>query len=335
MCKTADDYREQNKELRTGVASACSKARMTLTWTPDATLAGLVFRVCVVARDDSGLCAGQGPPDATSKGWYGEQQCVNLQVSTPSMQWGTSLVPSEIESFVGCATRFTVTAIDNSMTYAMVIDTVGSLPAGAHVSATTPTMQRNALTGVEQTVYVVDFSWTPQRGSEGSTEQVCFAASDALRTQAPLPTQCWAMTVQRCQYCIGRGDTLSLVMKEYGLDTNWLRLWLHNGNTLPPTSRGPARIPNPDLIASPADSSSVGEQAGNSGMLPIVFVGPVYRTKPGETLGGVAARFRTSVKSILAVNPDIEREGDLIPGVSELCLIPCSDRRPAAGPQAV
>lgn len=27
-------------------------------------------------------------------------------------------------------------------------------------------------------------------------------------------------------------------MKEYGLDSNWLRLWLHNGNTMPPTMPG-------------------------------------------------------------------------------------------------
>lgn len=84
----------------------------------------------------------------------------------------------------------------------------------------------------------------------------------------------------------------------------------------------------------PKQEVSVGEEASNAGKLPIVYVGPVYRVKMGEGLESVARRFRTSVKSILAVNPDIEDEQDVVPDQTELCLIPCSQRRMPSGPAA-
>lgn len=126
-----------------------------------------------------------------------------------------TFVPSEIDSYVGCETRFNVTAKDLSGTYAMVIDTEGTLPEGARVTPTALAPQRNAITGLDEQVYVVYFSLTPTRGSEGSRSEVCFTSTDALRTQVPLPKQCWTMTVQRCQYCIAQGDTLSLVSPQY------------------------------------------------------------------------------------------------------------------------
>jgi hypothetical protein len=33
--------------------------------------------------------------------------------------------------------------------------------------------------------------------------------------QAPLEEQCWKVAVQKCQYCVGSGDTLAIMMKEY------------------------------------------------------------------------------------------------------------------------
>lgn len=49
----------------------------------------------------------------------------------------------------------------------------------------------------------------------------------------------------------------------------------------------------------------------------------VYRVGEGDTLLSVAARFRTTIKSLLLLNPDVDVEGFLQPR-QELCLIPCA-----------
>ncbi len=54
-------------------------------------------------------------------------------------------------------------------------------------------------------------------------------------------------------------------------------------------------------------------------------LGPVYRVKPGETLADLAARFRTTVKSLLSLNPDVQPDGPRgLPAGQELCLLLCS-----------
>ena len=40
-------------------------------------------------------------------------------------------------------------------------------------------------------------------------------------------------------------------MKEYALDTNWLRVWLHNANNQPPEADTAPVVDNPDLILTP------------------------------------------------------------------------------------
>jgi hypothetical protein len=151
--------------------------------------------------------------------------------------------------------------------------------------------------------------------------QVCFTATDERMTQAPIAPVCFKMAVQKCQYCIGRQDTLSLMMKDYGLDTNWLRLWLHNGNYAP--SEKKPRISNPDLLVSAHEVTSLGERMGNSLGQPIVWAGIVYKTNFGENLVTVAARFRTTIAGLLAVNPDIHGEDDVPAKVDTICVMPC------------
>ncbi len=41
---------------------------------------------------------------------------------------------------------------------------------------------------------------------------------------------CVRFEVQRCQYCVGDADTLEWMVKMYGLQTNWLRLWALNSD---------------------------------------------------------------------------------------------------------
>jgi len=135
------------------------------------------------------------------------------------------------------------------------------------------------------------------------------------------------MTVQKCQYCIDSKDTLSLMMKDYGLDTNWLRVWLHNGNNAP--SEATPRVENPDLIVGAHQvSTQLSERMGNSRGQPIVWAGVMYKTGVGQSLATVAARFRTTIAGLLSVNPDVSGEEDVPEKVGTLCVVPCGQRYP-------
>jgi len=315
MCRAEANYSGElpRFDIDSEVESACSKAQLTLSWAPTPEQAGNTFRVCVVARDSSPLCAGKGPPDATSSGWYGEQHCLDATVVEPALHWVEDMLsPSVFTSWVGCETRLELAARDVSAMYDVLIEPTRDLPSGASLS-----IERHE--GGIMTKAIM--SWLPARGSEGSTTEVCFSAVDGLRANDPLPERCWQMTVGRCQYCIGTGDTLSLVMKDYGLDTNWLRIWLHNVGT----------VTNPDLIVSPHPVQNMDDATGNAHGLPRVYVGPIYKVKEGESLQSIAVRFRTSVKSILSLNPDVMGEEDIEADETRLCLIPCQQRRPTPG----
>ena len=114
--------------------------------------------------------------------------------------------------------------------------------------------------------------------------------------------------VRRCKYCVSERDSLLYVMKGISPDLNWLRLWAANGNDDNDPRTSP--VDDPDMLA-------LDEQQQ------LVNVGPVYRTAPGDTLMMVAARFRTTVKSLLLLNPDVQQAANLLVH-QELCLIPCA-----------
>jgi hypothetical protein len=106
-------------------------------------------------------------------------------------------------------------------------------------------------------------------------------------------------------------------MKDFGLDTNWLRVWLHNGNSHWPEAK--ARVDNPDLIIGTSDSTrsdqnnsqSLSSAISNSRRQPIVWAGVMYQAGVGESLISVASRFRTTVAGLLAVNPDLSVQDDI------------------------
>ena len=56
----------------------------------------------------------------------------------------------------------------------------------------------------------------------------------------------------------------------------------------------------------------------------VVTLGPVYHVKSGETLSGIAARFRTTIRSLLSLNPDVDVAGFLATG-QPLCLSLCTE----------
>jgi len=161
---------------------------------------------------------------------------------------------------------------------------------------------------------------------EGSTYRVCFDAFPLVsymsnlspemqesRVGLNLPTRCFESFIRRCKYCVGPEETLQTKMKLLSEDMNWLRLWAANGNDDgdPLT----AIVEDPGLLSTGLLDGVTNGQVMN--------IGPVYRLVPGETLYSVAARFRTTVKSLLDLNPDIESEASVRDG-QDLCMVPCT-----------
>jgi hypothetical protein len=183
------------------------------------------------------------------------------------------------------------------------------------------------------------------RNQDGSTE---------------LPRRCVHVKVRRCKYCVQGEDTLLVKMKEYAEDMNWLRLWAANGNddgdelttevedpgllgtgafpcnphhpmahtcvstTLPGTLHALPRLYKSGLGLT--CSNLAGLCAGlldgvHNGQL--LNIGPVYKFQAGDSLMNIAGRFRTTVKSLLDLNPDILDPHTVQPG-QEVCLVPCA-----------
>ena len=324
-CGASDVYGSAGGTVRVETkASACSRGKATLTWSPGIEHAGKTVDVCLQPRDSSTLCDGKGPADATAQGWYGEVMCLTFVVGSPVLAWhGSSDVmaggTAEQSGYVGCTARITAVGYDESGGSTVVVSLVGDLPPGGRFESADGPLGQGVVTFV------------PQRGMEGSKYTVCFSVKDAIGVLVPLPAACRTITVARCQYCIKGGDTLAGVTKRYGLDTNWLRLWLHNGNENPAGSELPITVDNPDIIVN-RDIASLSEDEKRENALgqPVLWVGPVYDVKQGEGLAGLAGKFRTTVAAILSVNPDVRGDADVAEG-TPLCLIPCSQLRKGWG----
>uniref|UniRef100_A0A7S0WBU6 LysM domain-containing protein n=1 Tax=Hemiselmis tepida TaxID=464990 RepID=A0A7S0WBU6_9CRYP len=330
------------------VRSPCSEAYRQVIWTPQPGSEGNTFRVCAIARDDKGYCAASFyrrnpscPPSlaendvctldpvvgasrsATPQGFYGDPLCVNLRVIPPMPYWNNYTVatdnatagPAEKLGHVGCDIRYAIAATDPRYDMAIELDPSTPLPPGASL------IPRRSGGTAE-----VEFRWTPQRGTEGSRRTVCFRAFPKVSFRShlspeyqeatvggELPVRCLAVTVRRCKYCVGGAETLLTKMKEYSVDMNWLRLWAANGNDDgdPLTMQ----VEDPGVL-----STGLLDGVANGQLLNI---GPIYRLLPGETLHQVAARFRTTVKSLLDLNPDIQ-SAELVRVGQDLCMIPCT-----------
>uniref|UniRef100_A0A7S0NF34 LysM domain-containing protein n=1 Tax=Hanusia phi TaxID=3032 RepID=A0A7S0NF34_9CRYP len=150
---------------------------------------------------------------------------------------------------------------------------------------------------------VAVFQWTPLRGMEGQTHQICMRGSH-VGNSSGLAEVCAFLRVMKCYYCTRVGETLNYVAEQYNFDTNWLRLWNFNPD-----------IQDPDLIL--------------RNYLPIV-IGSTYKVQLGDTLSRVAARLRTTVKKILEVNPDMTSTDLFID--QEICVMPCTENPYAGAP---
>jgi len=357
--------------LNTQSRSSCSRAERTIEYTALASEAGKQYRVCMVARDDSGVCSGVAP-QASKRGWYGETHCIIFDVLRPVLEWvpeTLSLFSGEVEALVGCTTSLTVMARDMS-TSAVTSNTTH--PTGNYhvLISLQPSVALPEGMVLEEQAAVGDgcrartgscsaqrqLTWRPSRGTEGRRYRVCMAVGDEHgmtslgkschggardghschdHTECPGSTpeapgkmggppgtctvmsHCITVHVVRCRYCAEGRDSLSKAARDYGVDMNWLRMWALNGNLNGDASFSNALIRNPDLI-----------QAGTKAQH--LLVGVTYASKDGESLLFVAQRFRTTVKSILSLNFDLDTSAESspqtpLPSGQHLCIIPCSN----------
>ena len=146
----------------------------------------------------------------------------------------------------------------------------------------------------------------PKRGMEGRTVLLCVTARATSqggylsvvqeRTATNAPSLCYVFSVERCSFCVQYRGNLESISASYLLNQHWLRLY----NTNPAILR-PDRIPIAQRLA----------------------VGPVYSVVSGDTLLSIAAMAKTTVKAILANNPDVWDAPSLMPQ-TQLCLPLCS-----------
>jgi hypothetical protein len=144
-------------------------------------------------------------------------------------------------------------------------------------------------------------AWTPRRGQEGATYQVCIQMQDSCRSVPPLEA-CLNITIVKCQLCLIDGQTLQSVAAEY--DTDYLSLYSTN-----------VALSNPDALP----------------MGTLVNLGVLYRVQEEDSLHALQGRFLSSVEHMLSLNPDIRDdagaealvEGDRICIAPPLCAVQC------------
>jgi len=291
----------------------CNPVKRTFTWTPAKSQEGKVYKVCFSARDNKDNCQ--------LGGYYSEASdnpCIEVYVVPPQPVWqaSTPAQDSALNAYVGCTHKHTVSCADAQKTvpaYSMQVGFTSSNPGpkGSTISVCP-----------EGGVCSKDFSWKPARGQEGASYKVCYECSDlgcnkvlhdfnnqrALAPMVSATPRCVHLNVLRCRYCAQEGDTLAYITKYYHLNTNWLRLWNSNGKQMGDSSK--SMIGNPDTIL-PAST--------------VLNVGPIYKVQAADTLIGLASRFRTTVKKLMSVNPDVGSDSKDLQAGQELCVMPCTD----------
>mmetsp|Transcript_61092 Transcript_61092/g.144169 ORF Transcript_61092/g.144169 Transcript_61092/m.144169 type:complete len:1352 (+) Transcript_61092:198-4253(+) len=363
MCQSVD-VTDEPIRFEGEAASACSRAKRTITWSPGPEAAGDEFTICAVARDDSALCARDGGPRfATEEGWFGERHCVRVSVEDVVARWEGSIAEYasetnlewEVMSYVGCEEVITLQALSRETGLEP-----GQLPYKLMPRLDGDRMEQRAVfaTAVDDSdPEMLKVTWNPQRGMEGQTLEVCFAAEKEAALQVageePMRTvcrggpqhlvgcmsdqdcteggrclpMCLKMMVQRCEYCVKDDDTLTWVVRQYGFETNWLRLWALNsyqgsvGAENIPEARfeggtgkeGRVLFTDPDLII---DKNNAGR----------FRVGAVFSVNGQETAFDLAARFRTTLKTLLSMNPDVDWASPDRPieAGQQLCIVPCT-----------
>jgi hypothetical protein len=169
------DLQYNFKQFTEESSSPCSRAQLRLDWDPTDTDVGISFKICVIARDNSPLCFGQGPSDATSRGWFSRKECLQISVFPPKFAF--TLSTTELHSFtpqelyVGCRFVFKVAVKDvtDGTRYGASVVALSELPKGA-------VMVRGAVCiDTQKRDCTYELIWSPKRGTEGTVQEVHFA----------------------------------------------------------------------------------------------------------------------------------------------------------------
>jgi len=330
---------------------SCSRAQMRLQWQPQVRHAGSEYKVCVAARDDSQLCHGVSPT-ATANGWYGERQCMMIKVIQVNFLWQGAWIENLFNRtsvhpvYVGCTLSFDVAVLETTegVSYGLRVNRAES---AQELDAEKSMLHVELSAGIDTSGVTV----TPLLGSEGATLKMCFQAGDKYGgiTFAGMCTQdlnkacsddaqcsrgkcvlaCVLVEVQKCRYCVKEGDPLRTVMKEYFVDTNWLKLWTLN-NALHSTL-GTECLPGLDcdqdvgsLVAIDNPQLVLGTPSGTGKR--ILWAGVIYSPPTDMSLQDIACRWRTSHKSLAAANPDLSMAtlDVVVPAHHNVCIVACS-----------
>ncbi|EKX47115.1 hypothetical protein GUITHDRAFT_137723 [Guillardia theta CCMP2712] len=281
-------------------------------WTPNREQVGTNYSVCVVAMPTNMISCSV-------------KKCFYVSVLAPKIVFD-SLSPLDGQVFhspVGCDLEVCVQAQDQyNRTHTDIFLTgVDQAYAAAFDSTCQPSSYPSTLnplfpvSSAEPPSYAPGpckkcLRWKASPGHENKNFTACFVASDADVNSILAIQRCIIVLVPKCKYCIQAGDSLHSINRRFDFSSNWLQLWNTNGmSELHPDPLSPTTaFGDPDEIT-----------ATNA----IIHLGPLYAIKVGEDLEHVASRFRTTVKKILQINPDISDPSAISPG-QVLCLIPCS-----------
>jgi len=144
--------------------------------------------------------------------------------------------------------------------------------------------------------YETSMSWTPRKEQEGGVYVMCFAVAEShglvSSTGAESNERCYEITVARCQKCALPGEDLNRLALSLG--SEWLTMWSFNHH-----------IKRPEAVLDGA----------------LVNTALAYRVVTGDSMATISMRFGTTVKFLLALNPDLTATGDLRAGET-ICILP-------------
>jgi len=256
---------------------------------------------------------------------YSNMLVVNIPVSKPTYGWTTPSSNRSKEVPVGgvYSEDLVCTASNYNARVNFLSMHLNGVPSDPSVGMGSGTLQvvSNTPSTLGSSAKSV-FKVTAQASDAGSTRTWCFTCGDTLGVTPP-DVICVSLKTRLCEVAVKSGDTLQVLARRHHLDTNWLRIW--NAN---PSMRNPdlAIIENTALNFIQSTDAKIEEFHS-------MRFGGVYTIKVGDTLTTVAARFETSVKRLLSVNPLVAQalsgssphDGGLMPGM-DICILACTSK---------
>ena len=152
------------------------------------------------------------------------------------------------------------------------------------------------------------FTWMPRTDQQGKKVELCFGVTDSLGIILPNNSseyeRCFVVEVAKCKKCVLSGESLAQVAVRYS--TDWRILWSLN-----------LELKDPENI--------------QEGMLLNISI--LYSIQNLDTLVALSQRFKTTVKTLLALNPEIPDSLQVLDR-GKLCIIPDTSALDSCSPPA-